>query len=199
MKFGFGGVLILLLLLTSIGCSSRTTLLVARRADSIAVLSVQKLRLADSPKTSAGDRELQRIVQEELQHAQIGIESSTNAEFVLQCCMDETWSEVAPESEPRVEPVNIYQRNAVLVGNGQTVYQESFQPRVRPLRTMYYPVTAIRMALYSSRASGLARLTPIWDGYIEAKSAKTPHIAQACRELVARIGTDFYGRIRLEE
>lgn len=194
MKAAIRGVLILLTF-TLTSCASRSMLLVARHADSKAPISVQSVVLMNSAQLRPEDRELNRILREELQRSAIRIESSTNANHVLGCWIDESWDEViTPERAPRVaEHVSVYP------ADGRVVYEYSYQPDFRPKSKLYVPSKGIKMALYSKHGSGGARVTPLWDGYIEIHSVKPEHMTKALQELMARMGKNFYGRVPLEK
>lgn len=200
MKYSFRFVAILGFTALLVGCASRSALLVARRDSAEAPTSMTGIALVNHPKPRPEDDRLERVLIETLQREGITPKPASEAEFVMACWIDDSWDEVVPATQTS------YQRSVthVTVGNASDSSEgrladeyarRASEQRAQPAR--YLSVKGIKLRVYSNRATGAARVAPVWEGYVEVGSIESSaHLAEAVRSLLAHFGQDFTGRVR---
>lgn len=183
------------------GCASHSMQLVARRNSAEAPTSIAGIALVNHPKPRPEDERLKLVLTEALQREGIRPKSNGEADYVLAYWIDDSWDEVVPATQPSYQGLVTH----VVVGNvndpsegrmADEYAHRASEQRAQPAR--YLSVKGVKLRVYSNRATGAARLAPVWEGYVEVGSIESSaHLAEAVRSLLAHFGQDFTGRVRL--
>jgi hypothetical protein len=198
----FPNFLVLLLTVALTGCASRSMRIVARNNATETLAPAAKIALAAPRQSRPEDETLVRLLAEELQREGRRAESLAAAEFQMTGWMEDSWDEL-PSSDPgpRLEEhVSTYPAQPGRPGGARIVYEYAYVPpfpETRPKR--YLSTKGIRLALYSNRTTGAAKLSAVWEGYLEiGTDGSSEHVALAVRKLLTYLGKDFIGHVRLE-
>jgi len=155
------------------------------------------------PHPRAEEQRLNQVLTEVLKCDGPNARSAVDADYVLAYWIEESWDEVVPASQPprqeNPEPVMIGAAQDPTQGRmaGESFHslKDDSQPAPR-----YVPSKGVKLTLYANRGPVSARLTPVWEGYIELGSSESPaHLKAAVQNLLTYFGKDFVGRIHLQK
>jgi len=183
------------------GCaSSGSARMVARCNSPNAPTSLEGISLAKHPHPRPEEQRLNRALTELLKRDDANTQSPTNADYVLAYYIEESWDEVIVT--PRQEEPQNYETVVNVPGDKTEgrMAGEPFIPIERDTSPRYISKKGVKLLLYSNRAPASERLTPVWEGYIEVSSTESvQHLKAAVQSLLAQLGKDFIGRVRLQK
>src|ERR1043165_7107631 len=207
MRIIFKGIAVLMLGGLLAGCAtSRSVQMVTKRNSPDAPTSTDGIVLAKHPQPQPDEQRLNHVLTEVLGANVQNSKPGNQADYVLAYWIDESWDEVIPVDQSAKQ--ENYQQSIHQVAGmsgdrtGGRIQGESFHSLKEGSKPNQHYISkkGVKLFLYSNRAPASARLTPVWEGYIEVGSTESSQqLKGAVKNLLAQFGKDFAGRVALQK